>query len=173
MKKVLQAIVRFFDIIYKLLLTYSQVVLLVIVAIVSAQVFARNVLRASIRWSEEVALLLMVWMAFISMAIGVEKKLHIYIALFFKMFPKPVQKVVERLNYVGVTWFAINLMYYGCKLIASTSTSTLPATQWPAFTLYLMMPVSGLFILYFTILDFFGLELHKETGVKEAANKNV
>ncbi|WP_368182591.1 TRAP transporter small permease [Anaerotruncus rubiinfantis] len=62
--------------------------LLVIVLIVSAQVIARKFIGQSIRWSEEVALLLMVWMAFISMAIGVEKKLHIAISMFFPMFPE-------------------------------------------------------------------------------------
>jgi len=74
---VLSAITYVFDAAYSVLLTYSQAVLLVIVLIVSAEVISRKFLGTSIRWSEEVALFLMVWMAFISMAIGVQKGLHI------------------------------------------------------------------------------------------------
>lgn len=164
MKKISKAIAAFFDAIYRILLEYSKVVLLVIVVIVSAQVIARKFLGASIRWSEEVSLLLMVWMAFISMAIGVEKNLHISISMFYNKFPKPIRYILEKLNYAVIFTFGLILMIFGIRLIGSTASSTLPATKWPACTLYLMMPVSGLFICYFTILDFFKLDQfrHKE-----------
>ena len=66
MKKLLTIINGFFHKIFQVLELYSQVVLLAIVLIVSAQVVARKFLGTSIIWSEEVARLLMVWMAFIS-----------------------------------------------------------------------------------------------------------
>ena len=74
---VLSGITYVIDFLYSLLLTYSQVVLVVIVVVVSAQVISRKFLSTSIRWSEEVALFFMIWMAFISMAVGVQKGLHI------------------------------------------------------------------------------------------------
>lgn len=164
MKKVVNAVTLFFDFIYRILLEYSKVVLLVIVLIVSAQVIARKFIGQSIRWSEEVALLFMVWMAFISMAIGVEKKLHISISMFYNMFPKKLQWILEKINYIIIFLFGVVLMYYGAQLVASTWGSTLPATKWPAGMLYLMMPVGGLFIAYYTVLDFFHLDQfrHKE-----------
>lgn len=164
MKKIANAITTFFDMIYRILLEYSKIVLLVIVVIVSTQVISRKFIGVSIRWSEEVALLLMVWMAFISMAIGVEKKLHISISMFYDMFPKKLRSIFDKINYGVIFLFGVVLMYYGAKLIGSTSSSTLPATKWPACTLYLMMPVGGLFICYYTILDLFKLDQfrHKE-----------
>ena len=166
MKKVLNAITLFFDFIYRILLEYSKIVLLVIVLIVSAQVIARKFIGQSIRWSEEVALLLMVWMAFISMAIGVEKKLHIAISMFFNMFPKKLQKILEKINYIIIFLCGIVLMYYGTQLVLSTMNSTLPATKWPAGMLYLMMPVGGLFISYFTLLDFFKLDQFRHKNIE-------
>lgn len=156
----------FFDVIYRILLEYSKVVLLVIVFIVSAQVISRKFLGQSIRWSEEVALLLMVWMAFISMAIGVEKKLHISISMFYDMFPKKLQWILEKVNYIVIFAFGVALMYYGVLLVISTSTSTLPATKWPSCMLYLMMPVGGLFIAYYTFLDLFKLERYKHKNIE-------
>ncbi|WP_207654721.1 TRAP transporter small permease [Marasmitruncus massiliensis] len=166
MKKLINAVTTAFDMIYRILLEYSKLVLLVIVFIVSAQVISRKFLGTSIRWSEEVALLLMVWMAFISMAIGVEKKLHIAITMFYDMFPKTLRWILEKINFGVIFAFGVVLINYGIKLINSTSTSTLPATKWPASTLYLMMPVGGLFICYFTILDFFKLDQFRHRKIE-------
>ena len=69
LEKIFSCITFVFDVVYRILLTYAKVVLLVIIVIVSAQVFSRKFIGTSIRWSEEVALLLMVWLAFIAMAI--------------------------------------------------------------------------------------------------------
>lgn len=166
MNKILNAVTTFFDIIYRILLEYAKIVLLIIVFIVSAQVISRKFLQSSIVWSEEVALLFMVWMAFISMGIGVEKKLHISISMFYDMFPKKLQWLLEKINYIVVFLFGIILMYYGSLLVKSTMTSTLPATKWPAGMLYLMMPVGGLFISYFTLLDFFKLDKYRHKNIE-------
>ncbi len=164
--KILSAVTYVFDIVYRILLEYAKVVLFLLVALITVQVFFRLVLKSGIRWSEEVALLLMVWMAFISMAIGVQKRLHIAIVMFFNFFPAPVQYVLTKINLALTCAFGVGLVVYGWKLVAITMTSTLPATQWPAGTLYLMMPVSGVFIIYFTLSDFFGLERYRHTNIE-------
>lgn len=171
--KVLDAITTVFDWIYRVLLEYSKLVLLVIVVIVTAQVFCRKVLGTSIRWSEEVTLVLMVWMAFISMAIGVEKNLHISIEMLFKKFPKPVQKVLDFINNLLILIVGVVLVISGISLIQFTSTSTLPATQWPACTLYLMLPVGGFFIVYFSLLRLLGLERYRHLNIEEGGNQDV
>lgn len=169
--KILSTITLVFDIVYRILLEYSKLVLLVIVFIVSAQVFSRKVLNSSIRWSEEVALLLMVWMAFISMAIGVEKHLHIAITMFYDRFPKVLQLVLAKINLFLTGAFGVILIVYGSRLIKSTSTSTLPATQWPACTLYLMMPVGGVFIVYFTLLELLHLDKYRHKKLESGGDE--
>ncbi len=171
--KVLDAVTTVIDWVYRILLQYSKFVLLVIVIVVTAQVISRKLLHSSIRWSEEVTLVLMVWMAFISMAIGVEKNLHISIEVLYKKFPAPVKKVVNIINNLLVLLVGIVLVVYGIKLIGYTSTSTLPATQWPACTLYLMLPVGGFFIVYFSFLRIFGLERYHHKGKEEGEETNV
>jgi TRAP-type C4-dicarboxylate transport system permease small subunit len=133
--------------------------------VVSAQVFCRKFLGFSISWSEEVALLLMVWMAFISMAIGVEKHLHIVISMFFDLFPKPVQWVIAKATNVLIISFGVIMIYFGLSLIQTTSSSTLPATKLPSATLYLMIPVSGIFIVYYTLIELFGLQKYKHANI--------
>lgn len=155
MKKVLEKVNRLMDAIFNLLQAYSKIVLLAVVLIVSAQVVSRKLFNHSIIWSEEVALLLMVWMAFISMAIGVAKDIHIRITLFYKLFPKPIQKVFQWLEYIVTLFVGWTLLVNGCGLIKFTLHSTLPTTKWPSFVLYLMIPVGGFYIIYCTILHMF------------------
>ena len=51
MKKLRDILVGLFNIIFKILFEYSKYVLIAIVAIVSAQVVARNLFKGSIMWS--------------------------------------------------------------------------------------------------------------------------
>jgi TRAP-type C4-dicarboxylate transport system permease small subunit len=166
LEKAVSLVTFVFDSVYRLLLEYSKLVLLVIVVIVSAQVFSRKFFGTSIRWSEEVALFLMIWMAFISMAIGVEKHLHIAIEMFVKKFPKKVQFCIEKFNDTATFGFGLVLCVFGCRLVSATMNSTLPATQWPAGLEYLMMPVSGVFIMYFSFLNLFNLNRFRHYSVE-------
>ena len=97
MKKLRDILVGLFDIIFKILFEYSKYVLIAIVAIVSAQVVARNLFKGSIMWSQEVSLLLIVWMTFLSMAIGSEKNLHIGVELFY-FFPSRYKSFATELT---------------------------------------------------------------------------
>ena len=126
---ILSAMTYAFDFTYSILLTYSKFVLLIIVFIVSAEVISRKFLGGSIRWSEEVALFFMVWMAFISMAIGVQKNLHIALGFFFSLLPPMAAKIVNKLDLAVIMGFGCFMVYYGAKLVQSTMTSTLPATS--------------------------------------------
>ena len=155
MKNILKVINGFFHKIFQVLELYSKVVLLAIVIIVSSQVVARKFLGTSIIWSEEVARLLMVWMAFISMAIGVAKQLHISIRMFYEHLPKPLQKAADVLERLCTLFAGAVIMIYGTKLVAASTTSTLATTKWPKFMLYLMIPVGGFFVIYCTILQIF------------------
>ena len=69
--------------------------LAVVIVIIWQQVFCRNILRTNIRWNQEVALLLTIWMAFLGIAIGAEKNLHIGVELFYDKFPVKIRNVID------------------------------------------------------------------------------
>ena len=161
----ISAFTFFMDSIYRVLVEFAKAVILVIVVIVSAQVFSRLVLNSSIMWSEEVALLLMAWTAFISMAIGVEKDLHIAITVFFNAFPKCVRTFFTKFNTIATIFFGYILIHFGVLLTQNAMRSTLPATQWPAGIKYMLMPVGGIFIMYFAIISLFNLKRYTHPAI--------
>jgi TRAP-type C4-dicarboxylate transport system, small permease component len=152
---------------YKLLFRYSEIVLLVIIVLVSVQVVLRKVFAMSLVWSEEVSLLLVVWMAFIAMAIGVAENLHISITLFFDRFPKSMQKAFQAFNNLLIIGVGGIMVYYGCILISFTRNSTLPTTKWPTFILYLMIPVAGVYIIYFSLIKLYRMIWRKDADAEE------
>ena len=155
MDKVLKPACKAVNALYHVFLVFASLVLLAIVLIVSAQVFAVQVLNKSIRWSAEVSQLLMVWMAFITCAVGVERNLHIGIEMFYAKFPKFLKVFCFYLNWLLTITVGVFFVIFGWRQTMSTTSSTLPATGWPKCVMYAIIPVSGVFVVYFALIKMF------------------
>ena len=136
--------------------------LVILVCIVFMQVCTRYLLHFTPRWSEETSVILMIWLGFITMAIGVKKGMHLSISALVNLFPKPVQKVIFYFDELAVMAFGIVLFVHGKNLSAQTMSSTLPATQLPAGVLYAVLPVAGVMIIIYTIIRILDLILDKQ-----------
>lgn len=155
MADILQKLCRFLNFLYHIFLIFSCFVLLTIVLIVSAQVAARQIFHTSIRWSQEMALLLMVWMAFITCAVGVERNLHIAVEMFLAMLPATIQRLMYDISWILTILTGALFVYYGTIQTIYTTSSTMPSTGWPKSTMYIMIPISGFFIVYFGLIKLF------------------
>ena len=158
------------DLIRKIMLSLHHVmvfigkVLLVLITVITCiQVFCRYVLDFSLRWSEEVPLIMMVWFGFIALAIGVRKKIHISIELFFNMFPSIIQKILLKFVDLLIMAFGIVMVYYGWKLSAAMMLSTMPATKMPTGYLYAVVPVSGVFVTFHSLMSLLGISHDEDT----------
>lgn len=136
--------------------------LVILVCIVFTQVFTRYVLGFTPRWSEETAVILMIWLGFITTAIGVKKASHLSISAVVDLLPKPAKKVIFYFDELAVMFYGIILFIYGKDLTINTMDSTLPATQLPAGVLYAVLPVAGVMIIIYTIVRIFDLALDKQ-----------
>lgn len=70
------------DLFSRLLIHGGSVALVLVTGIISWQVFGRFVLNSSPSWTEQAALLLMIWYVMLGAAAGVKEGFHIRIALF-------------------------------------------------------------------------------------------
>lgn len=130
----------------------GMIFLVIMILIVSMQVGTRLTIKTTPRWAEEVSSILMVWFGFLGIAIGVKEKIHIAITYFVDRLRTDSQKVVLIINEVLILFYGVSLLWYGSKLIYVTRTSTLPATQWPAYTPYLIVPVAGAMVILYSII---------------------
>lgn len=152
---------------------YAAMILLVGMAvIIIINVFMRYVLNSGIRWAEEVSKLFMAWFTFIAMAIGVKQGLHISLHLLPRNLPVWLDTALNLLKDIVTLTISIVFFVYGIKLIQFTKTSIMPATEWPSFILYLILPVTAVLIASEAMMDIFNIEDHPET-IEQLFNKGV
>ena len=101
------------------------------VSLVSYQVFQRYVLHYTPPWSEELAVYLMIWFGVIGMAAGVRRHSHMALNYFADLMPTSVQTVLEYFKYVITIIYASILAYEGMKMVLLTSRQSSPAMGIP------------------------------------------
>lgn len=122
--------------------------LIAMVSIICYQVVLRYIFNRSPSWSEEIAIVLMIWFGILSIPIGVKLNLHIGIEYIFNQFPLPMQYVVSRLIYLLIAGFGVVMIVCGTQLVEFMTMSTLPATKLSSAVEYVAIPVSGLMLIY-------------------------
>lgn len=125
--------------------------LLVIVAIVFYQVFGRYVLNSSPTWTENLALVLILYVTLIGAAVGVRDAGHIGMDSLLVMLPDNVREKIEIVIHVLVAVFGIAMAYNGWILGASVGTVKIPNLGLPEVIRYVPLIASGLLIVSFSI----------------------
>ena len=128
------------------------VVLLAVMIVVTVyQVFMRSVLNDATSWSEEVALLLMIWFGYLGMALGVREKTHISIEFVFDHLPLGVRIVVDAIGRILVSAFACAMVWEGIRLTSISTVQRFPATRLPRSSMYLVLVLSGSLMLVYIV----------------------
>ena len=131
-------------------------------AVVFLQVFNRFVLKTPLAWSEDLAMLLFQWVAFLGAAIGVNRMRHFGIELVVKALPERMRHGLELAMPVITAIVAVTMISEGLKLVALNRAriySTMNLTYTWAF---LPIPVSGALMIVYLIQH----EVHRWTGRK-------
>ena len=118
-------------------------------------VFSRYVLGHQVRWTEELACLLLVWSAFFGIALAFNSRAHLGIDVIVNMmFDAPRKTAMTIAHLVTISFTVAAFLYGGCFLLHKAlfvTKNMLPALQILDAVLYVPIPVCGLFILYFEI----------------------
>lgn len=125
--------------------------LLVIVAIVFYQVFGRYVLNSSPTWTENLALVLILYVTLIGAAVGVRDAGHIGMDSLLVMLPDRAREKIELVIHILVALFGIAMAYNGWILGASVGTVKIPNLGLPEVIRYVPLIASGLLIVSFSI----------------------
>lgn len=97
-----------------------MLMLLAITGVMFAQVIWRYLLQSPLVWSEELALLLMVWMTFLGSALMLERREHVAIDQFVEWLPPALNRLAQIVGAVVVLAFNCALTY-GAFVIAETA----------------------------------------------------
>lgn len=142
---------------YKTVKHLSVLFLFIQVIIISYTVFGRYILNKTPKWSEELALLCMVWFSLISASLAEKNKAHIRVQLSRLILPEKVMKIIDKLNTLIKVIFSVFMIIYGIRFVSLTKNSVMPGLDISRAWLYLSVPVAGFFLLLTIIFN------HKET----------
>jgi TRAP-type transport system small permease protein len=148
---------------------FAKVGLLSMILIVTMQVLTRKLFNFVFFWSEEMTLLLLIWFSFMGVALGFREHLHLGIDTFTNMLPKAVDKFVTKFIGLCTLAFGFYLLYYGWDFTVMMHESRLPATNLPNSITYLVMPISGLMIIVYSLLQLLGIDTVRHKNVDEGS----
>jgi len=157
LKKIGRVVVVVFDTLYTASSMLARVLLVAMVLIISVNVFMRYVLGSGLRWGEEIALVLVGWFVFLSIPMGVRKRLHISLHLWRKPIPT-LDAILRRIAATGIIVVGFVFLIYGNRLIQVAMRSIMPATRLPSGVLYMVLPLSAVLMIYEGITDLVGYE---------------
>ena len=140
---------------YRFLRILCFLLMLLMVAVIFAQVVARYILSNSLSWSEELGRYLFVWMTFIGSAIAVRNKLHVSLDMFVCHLPRALQKFCLLISYVSMIIFTSVVIYGGYKFFIKGSNQISAAMQLPMHYVYIVLPVGGGLILFYLLKNLY------------------
>ena len=135
----------------RLLIHAGSIALVLVTGIISWQVFGRFVLNDSPSWTEQAALLLMIWYVMLGAAAGVKEDFHIRIALFEDMLGPERSAGLRRAIAMIVVLLGLAIMVYGAMLCWSLRENFIPSLGISRSFAYLPLPISGALMAVFGI----------------------
>ena len=142
-----------------------MVLVVALAVVVFLQVFNRFVLKAPLAWSEDLAMLLFQWVAFLGAAIGVKRVRHFGIELVVKKMSGRTRHWIEILIPWIMGCVALAMVTEGYKLILFNKNRVYSSMDLSYIWPYAAIPVSGILMLIFLIQQEVGrLRGRKEGG---------
>lgn len=139
-------------------------------------VFTRYVMGEQAKWTEELARFLLVWVSLLGGAVAFGIKGHLGVDYFVGKFDPEARRLMALFAHLVVLFFASVVFIYGGVRVVSDAFAMeqmTPALEMAMGYVYLALPISGIFIVLFTIenlLETWGAPLdalHDADGVGE------
>ncbi len=146
------------------LLLLAAAGLLMTTAIIGWQVFGRFILASSPSWTEQAALVLMIWFVLLGAAAGVHEQFHIRIDLLQEKLGRS-RRSVEQIGSAVVLAMGGLLLLSGLELCWAVRGNTIPSLGISRAAAYAPLPLSGLFIILFSARQIFAGRPHNPANM--------
>ena len=101
--------------------------LVLMTALIAAQVFWRYVLNDSIVWTEPASVMIMGWFIFLGAAVGIREGYHLSFDVLLYVLSHRLKMVFFLLSDIAVAGFGGGMIWFGWQLAAKTAGNKLPS----------------------------------------------
>lgn len=142
---------KIFDFIALTCRVLTGIALVVLTIIFGWLVFGRYVLNATPTWVEQVALLLVMFIAFLGAAVGVHENTHLSVSVLRNAVSPRVNNILALVSDIAMAGFGALMLWFGAQLTIFKWGSLIPLLQWPEGLRSLPLTIGGGLILLFSI----------------------
>lgn len=135
----------------RLSMTAAIAGLLVLIGVVFYQVFGRYALNSSPTWTENLAIVLVLYVTMLGAAVGVRDAGHISLESLLVMLPPAARRKLDMLIYALVGVFGAAMAYNGWVLGWSVAAYSMPNLHVTEAVRYVPLVLSGVLIALFSI----------------------
>ena len=152
MKAIFKRIGRLDDLLGMLEDAVGIVLVVILALVVNLQIFSRYLFHAPFIWPEEVARLLMIWIAFIGSAAVTRRGADMAVDTFVLLAPKGVQRMLAIVKDLVLAALFIFIAVQGNALASAVSNMPLIATGWPTSLLAWPLVVGGVLTAFHSLV---------------------
>jgi TRAP-type C4-dicarboxylate transport system permease small subunit len=117
-------------------------------------VFSRYALGEQTKWTEELARFLLVWVALLGGALAFRTKAHLGVDYFVNRLHPDARNLTAVVAHLVVLFFAGAVLLLGGASVVREALAleqTTPALGWKMGYVYLALPISGFFVVLYTV----------------------
>ncbi|WP_295153975.1 TRAP transporter small permease [uncultured Brachyspira sp.] len=140
----------------------SIIMMFILFAVILFQVFFRYCLNMPLKWTEEFARYLFVWVSMIGWTYGTRYDSHIKVNIFYDMFPKKIKFFVFIFIQLLSLTFSLFLGYLSILLMKQGALFKASALPINFAAVYAIMPIVSLILAVYALVKLFNFIKHKE-----------
>jgi len=141
--------------IFKVLCWACAALMFSMMALIFTQVIARYVFNNSLTWSEEVGRYIFVWMSFLGLAAVYYKGSHISLNFLLDKLSGPYKKSLRIFIDSLTIFLSCVIIMGGYRLVELGMRQRSAALRLPMHMVYIVLPISGILLLYFALRRFY------------------
>jgi TRAP-type C4-dicarboxylate transport system permease small subunit len=153
MNTFLRALTRFDNLLAKAEAAVLITLVAVMTVVVFLQVVYRYFLTQPLYWSEELARYLFVWLSILGATLGLQKRGHFGLDIFYQMLPNKGRRFLQRLIHLLMGCVILVILIQGIKLVQMTIPQESPAMGISMGWAYACLPVgAGLMAIHLLVI---------------------
>ena len=156
---------KYFRRLVDLIESWTVLLLVLMVLLVSLGVFYRYVLNASLSWYDEFASFLLVWLTFYGAVVASYRRRHIGFEIVVNRFMPSTRRVLALIAEACVLGFQAVLFYHGWLIMQKMGDETTVSLVWVKMRwIYSVLPITGGLMLVISLMRFVAIATGNEGG---------
>lgn len=135
----------------RLSLWVAGIGLVLMTALIAAQVVWRYILNDSIVWTEPASVMIMGWFIFLGAAVGIREGYHLSFDVLLYVLPLRAKLVLFSISDIAVTGFGVGMIWFGWQLAERTAGNVLPSLGISGAFDFAPIVAGGILIVLFSI----------------------